>query len=109
VGLDALWELDVFGGLRRGIEAANADLAASVEDLHDVLVSLIGEAGLGYVGLRSLQTRLRIAQTNLALQEETARIAEWRSEAGLVTPDSTLFAAKTFSRRMRAARRSARA
>jgi outer membrane protein TolC len=46
---DAGWELDIFGGVRRSVEAAEADLQASKEDFHDVLVSLLAEIALNYV------------------------------------------------------------
>lgn len=83
--LDASWELDLFGGQRREIEAANAEVGASQEDLHGVQVSVAAELALAYVELRSFQTRLGIAESNLALQQETAQIADWRSQAGLTT------------------------
>jgi outer membrane protein TolC len=49
VGFDAGWELDIFGGVRRSVEASQADLEASREDLRDVLVSLFAEVALNYV------------------------------------------------------------
>jgi NodT family efflux transporter outer membrane factor (OMF) lipoprotein len=85
VGLDASWELDLFGGLRREAEAAGAELAASQADLEGVRVSLAAELALAYVELRAFQARLAIASANLELQAETAQIAHWRSEAGLTT------------------------
>jgi len=85
VGFDASWELDLFGAKRRAIEAAQAELQASEEDLRDVLVSLLAEVALNYVQARRLQTRLTIAQANLDAQEETYNIAQWRFQAGLTT------------------------
>jgi NodT family efflux transporter outer membrane factor (OMF) lipoprotein len=85
LGLDASWELDLFGGLRRGVEAADAELAASAEDRNGVRVSLAAELALAYVELRAFQARLAIATANLGLQEETLQLASWRSEAGLTT------------------------
>jgi NodT family efflux transporter outer membrane factor (OMF) lipoprotein len=84
-GLDATWELDLFGGKRRSVEAAQADLEASEEDLNSVLVTLTGEVALNYVDVRSYQARLAIAEANRDAQEETYQIAQWRFEAGLVT------------------------
>lgn len=84
-GFDASWELDLFGGKRRAIEAAEAELQASEEDLRDVLVTLLAEVALNYVEVRRFQTRLSIAQANLDAQEETYNIARWRSQAGLTT------------------------
>jgi len=84
-GFDASWELDLFGGKRRAVEASQAELEASEEDLNDVLVSLIGEVASNYVDLRSFQTRLSIAEANRDAQQETYQIVLWRSEAGLTT------------------------
>jgi NodT family efflux transporter outer membrane factor (OMF) lipoprotein len=84
-GFDARWELDVFGGIRRSVQAASADLQASEEDLRDVLVTLLAEVALNYVDVRSFQSRLSIAEANLAAQEETFNITRWRFEAGLAT------------------------
>ena len=83
VGLDASWELDVFGGARRDFEAAGADLQASEASLNAAQVSLAAEVALSYVEMRSLQQRLRIAQANLASQSETLQLTRWRAQAGL--------------------------
>ena len=85
VGLDASWELDIFGGTRRGLEAATADLQAAVEDRRAVLVTLAGEVGTNYLSLRGLQQQLAIARQNLAAQEKTARIIRQRYEAGFAS------------------------
>ncbi len=84
-GFDAAWELDVFGGEKRAVEAAGAELQASEEDLRDVLVSLLAEVALNYVELRSFQTRLSVAEANLDAQKETYNITRWRRQAGLTT------------------------
>jgi NodT family efflux transporter outer membrane factor (OMF) lipoprotein len=84
-GFDASWELDVFGGIRRDIEAAEADLEASQADLHDTQVSLAAEVALNYIELRSFQIRLQIARDNLATQAETLQLTEWRAQAGLAS------------------------
>jgi outer membrane protein, multidrug efflux system len=82
-GLDASWELDVFGGVRRSVEAAGADVGASEEDLRDVLVSLLSEVALNYVEARTFQARLAVAEANLTTQDETYQLTRWRNEAGL--------------------------
>jgi len=84
-GLDATWEIDIFGGVRRNVEAANADIAASVDDLRDVLVSLVAEVGNNYVSLRGIQEQIAIARNNLKAQEHTAEITRKRYEAGFVS------------------------
>jgi len=82
-GFDAGWELDIFGGLRRSVEASEADLWASHEDLRDVLVSLLAEVALNYIEVRTFQTRLTVAEANLEAQNETYQLALWRHQAGL--------------------------
>jgi len=84
-GLDASWEIDVFGGQRREFEAATAELERSVSDLRDVLVIVAAETALGYVDVRSFQARLAIAEANLVAQEETVSLVDWRVQAGLAT------------------------
>jgi NodT family efflux transporter outer membrane factor (OMF) lipoprotein len=83
VGMDAAWELDIFGGVRRSVEAADADLGASQEGLRDVLVSLLAEVALNYMDVRTYQARLAVAEENLAAQSETYQLTLWRFEAGL--------------------------
>jgi multidrug efflux system outer membrane protein len=81
-GFDANWELDVFGGQRRQIEAAGADLAASVEDRRDMMVSLLAEVAHDYLELRGLQERLHIAQENLKLQQDSLDLTRSLRHAG---------------------------
>ncbi len=85
LGFDAGWELDLFGGTRRSIEAAKADWQAAREDLRDILVSLSAEVGLNYVEVRTYQARLAVARQNLKAQEEVLLLARSRSRAGLDT------------------------
>ncbi len=82
---DATWELDLFGGKKRAVEAAQADLEASEEDRYNVLVTLTGEVALNYVEVRSFQARLAVAEANRDAQQETYQITRWRFEAGLTT------------------------
>jgi NodT family efflux transporter outer membrane factor (OMF) lipoprotein len=84
VGLDASWEIDIFGGTRRSIEAATADMKASVEDRRDVLVTLVGEVGNNYLNLRGFQDQVAIAKKNLEAQQKTANITHKRFDAGYV-------------------------
>ena len=85
LGLDAAWELDVFGRIRRNIEASTAQLDASVEDYRDVLVTLLAEVAFNYLELRTLQLRIDYAETNVRLQQETLQITHDRFDAGLVS------------------------
>lgn len=84
-GFDASWEPDVFGGLQSAVDAAQADAEASRASLHAVQTSLVAEVALNYAELRSSQARLAIARDNLATQEETLQITDWRQQAGLAT------------------------
>ena len=83
VGFDAGWEVDIFGGARRAVEAAEADIAVSREDLRDVLVSLTAEVALNYLDTRTFQTRLAIAEKNISIQRQTFNLAQSRCLAGL--------------------------
>jgi multidrug efflux system outer membrane protein len=82
VGLDASWEIDIFGGIRRNIEAAGADLKAAVEDRRDVLITLVGDVGSNYINLRGFQQQLDIARKNLEAQKHNADIIQKRHDAG---------------------------
>jgi outer membrane protein, multidrug efflux system len=85
VGFDATWELDVFGGVRRGIEAARASADAAVWGMRDAEVSLSAEVALDYMNLCA--TRMRIALVNDLVQRErqTLEIVQARRGAGFVS------------------------
>jgi len=84
-GFDASWELDVFGGNRRAVEAANAQLEAVQFQWDAVLVTLLGEVGSNYVTYRSLQQRIRIANENVKTQHDTLELTQRLFAAGLAT------------------------
>jgi NodT family efflux transporter outer membrane factor (OMF) lipoprotein len=84
-GLDAVWEMDIFGGTRRGIESANADIQASIEDRRDVLVTLASEVALNYIQLRGFQQEIIIAQDNLKAQQQSAEVVRKRYQGGFVS------------------------
>ena len=84
-GFDASWELDVFGGVRRSVEAAEADLESAEASLHDTRVSLAAEVALNYVEVRTRQILIAIARANLDTQSETLQLTDWRAQAGLVS------------------------
>jgi NodT family efflux transporter outer membrane factor (OMF) lipoprotein len=85
LGLDASWELDLFGGVKRSIEAADANIQSTEESYRDVLVSLLAEVALNYIDVRSYQSQLSVAESNLKTREETYNITRWRYQAGLIT------------------------
>jgi NodT family efflux transporter outer membrane factor (OMF) lipoprotein len=84
-GLDASWELDIFGGVKRSIEAADANIQVTQESYRDALVSLLAEVALNYIDVRAYQSRLMVAKSNVMSQEETYNITKWRYQAGLIT------------------------
>ena len=83
--LDMSWEVDLFGGIRRQVQAAAADLAAQQEDRRNVLVSLLGDVAANYAQLRGYQLRLDIARHNVAVQEDTAKLTRALVNAGQAT------------------------
>jgi len=84
-GFDASWELDAFGRVRRGLQAANADARAASESRRALLITVLAETGRNYIELRGLQLRLEIAQKNIRLQQDTLQLTEARAKAGLAT------------------------
>jgi NodT family efflux transporter outer membrane factor (OMF) lipoprotein len=82
-GFDASWEIDVFGKIRRGVEAADATIGAQVESRRDVLVSLLAELGRDYAALRSAQARLVIAQSNIKADQDTLDLTHDKFVGGL--------------------------
>ena len=81
-GFDATWELDVFGGVRRGVEAAYANYESTVEDRRDVLVSLLAELATDYIRLRGFQQQVKISQENLTAQERTLKATQESKDFG---------------------------
>lgn len=84
-GFDAAWELDFWGRFRRGVESADANLNAQIENYDDALVILQAEVAATYVQLRALEERLELAHKNVQLQQETLRIARDRFDQGVVS------------------------
>jgi NodT family efflux transporter outer membrane factor (OMF) lipoprotein len=84
-GFDASWELDLFGGNRRGAEAADAALAAAGYGLADAQVSLVAEVARNYVAARGYQQRLAIARENLAAQSDIVALAQSRYQQGFTS------------------------
>ncbi|AJK49498.1 efflux transporter outer membrane subunit [Burkholderia plantarii] len=80
--LNASWELDLFGRVRRGVESQRAETAASAADLRAVRVAIAGDVAAAYLDLRGQQERLRIARENAANQRDTLRLIDTRFAAG---------------------------
>ena len=83
-GLDASWEIDIFGGVRRGVEAADANIQFAVEDRRDVLVTLASEVALDYLDLRSFQRQIDIARRNLESQEKSLELTQRKQRGGVI-------------------------
>jgi len=84
-GFDATWEIDVFGGVRRAVEAADADIQVAEENHRYVLVSLLSEVARNYVEARAVHRRLTIAQENIKAQADTLQLTRTRFDAGLTS------------------------
>lgn len=83
--LAAFWELDVFGRLRRGVEAADADATAAIEDRRALLLALVGSVATTYVELRGLEGQIATVRRNLDAQAETRSLTEAQRRAGLAS------------------------
>lgn len=82
---DANWEIDFWGRVARGVEAADAEIDAAIEARRDTMVTLLAEVARNYVELRGFQRRLEIARKNIKLQQETVELTQARFNAGLTS------------------------
>lgn len=85
IGVDASYQVDLFGGVRRGVEAGRASYEAAGFDYAAVLISIEAETARNYVLARQAQAQLANARSALALQDDNLQIAQWRVQAGLVS------------------------
>jgi len=85
VGADAAWEVDLFGRIARGIEAARADAEGAFYDREALRVAVAAEVATNYVEARLAQERLALARDSLAIADDNLQIAQWRVQAGLVS------------------------
>lgn len=83
VGLDASWELDVFGRIRRSVESANASLAATIEDERDLRVVLLADVAALYFEIRTLDRRIALATQNADSQNSTLGLTQRRLDVGM--------------------------
>ncbi len=81
-GLDASWQVDLFGRTRSAVQAAAADLGAAEENLNSVHAALAAEVASTYTFLRANQARLVVLEENITTREQTAQLATWRQQAG---------------------------
>ena len=82
LGFDAAWELDLYGHVRRAVEAARADLGAEQASLRDVEVTVAAEVARNYFELRGVQKRLSVARENLRSEQQSVDLTQLREEAG---------------------------
>ncbi|HET6606644.1 MAG TPA: TolC family protein [Rhodopila sp.] len=85
LGAQIDWELDFWGRFRRGVESADASYLASIATYDDVLVTLVGDVATSYIGIRTLQQQIHIAQENVVKQKTALRIAQDRFHGGTST------------------------
>jgi multidrug efflux system outer membrane protein len=88
-GFDATWELDLFGRVRRNVQAQGAFVAVSQEDLRDIQVSLTAELARAYFELRGAQEQLLVARQNAENQQRTLQVTQQRLDAGRGTAFDT--------------------
>ena len=84
-GLNSSWELDLFGRVRRSVEAASADVLASVEDRHAIALSAISDLAQDYLQMRGAQARLAITERNVELEEQNLKLVRDRFANGVAT------------------------
>lgn len=84
-GVDATWEIDLFGQIRREVEAATADYQATEEQLNDVMITLYAEIARTYLTIRALQASLVAATGNIESQKQVVDLTEKRFKHGLST------------------------
>lgn len=85
VGVTAGWEIDVFGGLRRSVESADANIEASLENYRDLMVTLFADVALNYIDYRTFEERIYVANLNIKIQQDSLDLAQSRLDAGLVS------------------------
>jgi NodT family efflux transporter outer membrane factor (OMF) lipoprotein len=84
-GLTSSWQLDLFGRVRRAVEAADANTLAAVENRRGVALAAVAELAQSYMQLRGTQNLLGIANRNLRLSEENVQLVNTRFGNGVAT------------------------
>ena len=84
-GIDASWELDLWGRVRRSVESAHASLQASEEDRRSVLITQFSEVARDYMMLRGQQAQLAILHDNLRVAQQSVTLTRQRFTGGLTT------------------------
>jgi multidrug efflux system outer membrane protein len=89
-GFDASWEIDIFGGERRTVEAAEANYEAVTEDRADVVLTLLAEVARNYVELRGAQRRIEVARKDLAIERDLQSLTQSLLAVGLAPQQDLL-------------------
>lgn len=84
-GFNLSWELDFWGRFRRGIEAADAALDASMDNYDSVNVILLGQVATSYINIRTYQERLRLARANVESTEKIQKIAQLKFDSKVIS------------------------
>jgi NodT family efflux transporter outer membrane factor (OMF) lipoprotein len=79
------WELDFWGRFRRAVEAADADLNASIENYDEVLITFLADVASTYIEIRTIEERIVLTQQNVKLQQETLNVVDARFRGGQVS------------------------
>ncbi|HCR86466.1 MAG TPA: transporter, partial [Alphaproteobacteria bacterium] len=82
---DAVWELDFFGGFRRRLEAAKANLRASNLNRDEVVITLLAEVTRNYIELRNAQKKIEISKKNIETQVQLVNLTSQKFDAGLIS------------------------
>jgi len=83
VGMDASWEIDVFGRIRRQVESATAEYVATAEDRNDVMITLYAQVATTYFEIRSLQASLKAVKSNVEAQEKIYKLTKDKFDNGI--------------------------
>lgn len=83
ISMDATWELDIWGKVRREVEASSAQYQASAEETNDVLITICADVARTYFSIRTIQSRLAITTTNIANQQKIVQLTQDRFAAGI--------------------------
>jgi outer membrane protein, multidrug efflux system len=89
-GFDASWEIDIFGGERRAVEAAEANYEAVTDDRADLVLTLLAEVARNYVELRGAQRRIEVARKDLAIERDLQALTQSLLAAGLAPQQDLL-------------------
>lgn len=85
MGFDAQWEIDLFGGVRRALEAAEANIEVEEENRRSLLVTLLAEVARNYIDVRNAQQLTEVTRSNVSSQQATLELVQARHQGGLTS------------------------